>query len=87
MGRHARVTYLDFHDPFAKPLFAWLFRESWNDWYLGAHGARPLPHSPSKTGVNALMGERVGVRGFQNSRFCNPSPGAPSRADLSLWER
>ena len=22
------------------------------------------PHSPSKTGVNALMGERVGVRGF-----------------------
>jgi len=26
-------------------------------------GVLPLPHSPSKTGVNALFGERVGVRG------------------------
>jgi hypothetical protein len=26
-------------------------------------GALPLPHSPSKTGVNSLNGERVGVKG------------------------
>ena len=39
----------------------------------------PLPHSPSKTGVNALVGERVGVRGNLNetTRGGSPSPGPP----------
>ncbi len=36
------------------------------------------PHSPSKTGVNALVGERVGVRGNLNetTRGESPSPAA-----------
>jgi putative mRNA 3-end processing factor len=45
-------------------------------------GGLPLPHSPSKTGVNALTGERVGVRGSSSLEEA-PSPGAQERADLS----
>jgi hypothetical protein len=33
------------------------------------------------------FGERVGVRGFVTLVFCDPSPDAPRRVDLSLWER
>jgi len=46
------------------------------------------PHSPSKTGVNALVGERVGVRENLNetTRGESPSPG-PLRGPTSPRKR
>src|SRR5580704_6040790 len=45
---------------------------------LGRHAASLLPHSASKTRVNALMGEKDRIRGFGSwsffSNFRTPSP-------------
>ena len=46
------------------------------------------PHSPSKTGVNALVGERVGVRAEsqRDNSWRVPSPG-PLRGPTSPRKR
>ncbi len=50
----------------------------------GRHAASLLPHSASKTRVNALMGEKGRMRGFGSPSFCSEVR-TPSPPPSPLW--